>query len=279
MKLLIPMLCSMLLQAQPVPVPKPPVQVMMDEASFLGGRFKVGPADLLEPLQEMFRKAGFTLVPAKETVPAAALQVRFTVGAIHDKFGRVAYQVFGRLSEGRDAQLKENAPGQPPRIWFASITAARSQFEEGVAEIHATLANIATLLYRMSSKATSRWPADVAFPITYVPPPESSQINLAQVQSVTGLKVKEQGYCPPWPKQAMERRVKGTVRVELIVGEDGKPLRAYVKQGPPEFFLHALQWAMGYEFEPAMADGKAIRSKYVLSLDYQENTFERFNIR
>lgn len=279
MHLLLPALfCSALTQAPPVPALQP-VQIVMDEASFVGSQFKIGATDLLDPLTEMYRKAGFTVLPAKGPLPPEALQLRFTVGAIHDKYGRVAYQVFGRLSEGRDAKMKENPPGQPQRVWFASITAARSGFAEGVSEIHATLANISTLLYRMSAKVTGKWPATVTFPVTFPPPPESARINMSDVQNVSPLKVKTQGYCPPWPKSAMERRVKGTVTVEVIVGEDGKPLRAYVKQGPAEFHLHSLQWALGYEFEPAKVDDKPVKAKFLLALDYQENTFERFSIR
>ena len=77
----------------------------------------------------------------------------------------------------------------------------------------------------------------------------------------------------------MERRIHGTVTAEVVVGEDGKPLRAFIRQGPAELHLHALQWVLGYEFEPAKVDGKPVKARFQFNLNYQENAHERFSIR
>ena len=280
MQRLLPLFLTLgLAQAQQAPVALAPVQIILDDVTFRGSKFKIGQADLLKPLVDMFQQAGFTVLPAKGTIPPDALQLRFMVGAVHDGSSRVAFQVSCRASAGKDAELKENPTGQPQRIWFANITAARSGFEDGIAEIHATLANIATIMYRKSAQAQGKETSNVVFPVTFPAPPPSARINPAEVQNLSGLKVKAEGFRPPWPKQALERRISGTVVVELIVGEDGRPLRATIKQGPPELYLHAIQWAMGYEFEPAAVDGKAVKAKFIFNLGYRQNDLEHYSIR
>lgn len=67
--------------------------------------------------------------------------------------------------------------------------------------------------------------------------------------------------------------------MELLIGEDGKPVRAFIKSGPPELYLHAIQWAMGYEFEPAMVDGKPVKSQFLFNVGYRQDDLERFSIR
>lgn len=266
--------------AQQVPAEREPVQILMDEVSFRGSRFnKIDKADLLKSLEDMFQKAGFTVLPTKGAIPPDAFQVRFLVAAVHDGFGRVAYQLSARASEGKDAKLNENTPGQPQRIWFANITAARSSFEDGVSEIQSTLASLASVLYRMYGQANGKQTVGLVFPMTYPPPPTSAPINPAEFQTFTNVKVKSDGFRPPWPREAVEKRTAGTVVVELLIGEDGKPVRAVIRQGPPELFLHAIQWAMGYEFEPAMADGKPVKAKFRFNMDYRQNDLERYSIR
>lgn len=267
-------------QTQPVPIALEPVQIVMDEVSFRGSKFnKIDKTSLLKNLEDMFQKAGFTVLPTKGAIPPNAFQVRFLLAAVHDGFGRVAYQMSARASEGKDAKLSENPPGQPQRVWFANITAARSEFEDGISEIQSTLANLATVLYRMHAQAKGIQTAGLVFPVTYPPPPASARINSAEFQKFTQVKIKSDGYRPPWPREALEKRTAGTVVVELLIGEDGKPVRAIIRQGPPELFLHAIQWAMGYEFEPASVDGKPVKARFMFNMNYRQDDLERYSIR
>ncbi|GLH74956.1 hypothetical protein GETHLI_34580 [Geothrix limicola] len=267
--------------ATPAPVALAPVQIVLDEVSLKGGKFKskMDKASLLKALTDMFQQAGFTVLPSSGSIPPNALQMRFLVAAIHDRYDRVAFQVSGRASEGKNAKVNENLPGQPQRIWFANITAARSGIDEGVSEIHATLAAFATNFYKWTSFALNRPYANVVFPMTFPPAPEATRINPSEFHNWSSVKIKSDGYRPPWPVEALERRTAGNVLVELLVGEDGKPMRAYIKQGPPELYLHAIQWAMGYEFEPAIVDGKPVKAKFLFNMTYQQSDLERFSIR
>jgi len=291
MKWIIPALLAAGLAFPQTPIPPPaspvpsaaanlaPVQIVMDDVGLKGSRFKTDRSDFMKPLVEMFEKAGFKVLPAKGAPPPEALQIRFLVAAIHDGFGRTAFQISGRSSQGKDADLKENPPGQLPRIRFGNITAARSVFDEGLTEIHAILASLSISFFKSFTVAQGATIPNVVFQVTYPLPPQAVRLNPGEFQSISNLKIKSDGVAPPWPIEARERRTAGTVQVELLVGEDGKPVRAVVKQGPPELFLHALQWAMGYEFEPAMADGKPIKAKFLFNMSYKQNDLERYSIR
>lgn len=264
--------------AQPQPTPEPqalaPVQIVMDDVGLRGSKFKIGSDDFYKPLVEMFQKAGFTVLPAKGALPADALQFRFMVAAVQDKYGRVAYQIAGRASQGRYAKLNENPAGQPQRVWFGNITGARSEFEAGVSEIHQVLGKFASDFYRLAAGPQAR---PVTFPIIELP--AATRINAAEYQTMSQVKIKSDGYRPPWPREALERRTAGHVLVELLIGEDGKPVRAFIKSGPPELYLHAIQWAMGYEFEPALVDGKPVKSRFLFNMGYRQDDLERFSIR
>lgn len=272
------------LQQTPVvaqaPAPAPPsVQVVIDESFFRGGRITLGKADCLKSLQEVFAQAGVQVISPNQSLAPAAIQVRVSVRAIHDSKGRLAYQIFGRSSLGRDAGLKENEPGKPQRIWGSSITAARNRLEDGIEELQVTLAQIATMLYRTALNSTGPTGAGGALPVAFKLPALANPIDMKSVAPSPTVKVKTPASIPPYPQTAFERRISGAVKVEMIVGEDGIPLRSFVKEGPIEMHLHALQWIMGYEFEPAMIDGKPAKVRISYTLTYNENTFERFNIR
>jgi hypothetical protein len=273
-------------QAPPPTSPAPasaanlaPVQIVMDDVGLKGSKFNTDKAEFRKPLVEMFEKAGFKVLPAKGTPPPEALQIRFMIAATHDGLGRIAFQISGRSSAGKDAGLKENPPGQPPRIRYGNIMAARSVFDEGLSEIHAILASLSISYFKAFMVAQGAPIPPVSFSVTYPLPPQATPLNPNEYSSISNLKIKSDGFVPPWPRVALERRTVGNVQVELLVGEDGKPVRAVVKQGPPELFLHALQWAMGYEFEPAMADGKPVKAKFLFNMNYKQDVFERYSIR
>lgn len=179
-------------QEAPAPPALPAVQIVMDDVGLRGSKFKIGTDDFYKPLVEMFQKTGFMVLPAKGAPPVDALQFRFMVVAIQDKYGRVAYQVAGRVSQGRYAKLNENPAGQPQRLWFGNITGARSEFEAGVAEIHQILGKLASDFYRLATGPQGRF---VSFPVIELS--TATRINATEYQTMTQVKIKSDGDPPP----------------------------------------------------------------------------------
>jgi len=83
------------------------------------------------------------------------------------------------------------------------------------------------------------------------------------------LKVKHQPPAPRYPVAARERRIQGTVVVELEVGEDGRPSRGQVRKGPPELMLTALTYALDWTFEPVRINGVPMKCRFKLTMPFK----------
>ena len=72
-----------------------------------------------------------------------------------------------------------------------------------------------------------------------------------------------------YPSEAKEKRIQGTVRVEISVSEDGVPISAKVVEGPNELREYGESYAMQCLFEPALVNGKPSASTFNLTLPFR----------
>ena len=65
----------------------------------------------------------------------------------------------------------------------------------------------------------------------------------------------------------------GTVKIEVIIAENGKPIRACAKEGPFGSYLSCVQTVMQQTFEPVVVDGKPVKAKFPYVMDVRTTTF------
>lgn len=97
-----------------------------------------------------------------------------------------------------------------------------------------------------------------------------SKVDLDVVEfDFSQIKIKRQPPAPHYPTAARERRIQGTVVVELVVGADGRPIRGLVRTGPPELMLTALTYALDWTFEPARVNGVPVKCRFKLTMPFK----------
>ena len=63
---------------------------------------------------------------------------------------------------------------------------------------------------------------------------------------------------PVYPPDAFKRKVEGTVLVEILIGPDGRILRARVVESVPSLDAAAVQAVRQWTFSPALKDGRPV---------------------
>lgn len=75
---------------------------------------------------------------------------------------------------------------------------------------------------------------------------------------------------PPFPRRAVDAQVSGTVTLELLIDETGLVHEATVLTATPEGYFEeaALESFRLARFTPAQKDGKVVRSKLAIQVDF-----------
>jgi len=89
------------------------------------------------------------------------------------------------------------------------------------------------------------------------------------LRSSESMKVRFQPDPPAYPPDAKKQRIQGTVVVELVVDENGIPVRAHAVKGPQALRGTAVAYALGWRFEPALRDGKPMSARFQLSMPFR----------
>jgi protein TonB len=63
---------------------------------------------------------------------------------------------------------------------------------------------------------------------------------------------------PRYPQAAYDKRVEGTVEVEILIGEAGNVAHADIRKSIPELDQAAVDCVRVWTFEPARRDGKPV---------------------
>ncbi len=77
---------------------------------------------------------------------------------------------------------------------------------------------------------------------------------------------------PAYPASARRMRLEGTVLLEVLVGEDGRPLRVDVREGSGHRALDEAardQVLAHWRFRPAMRDGRAIQAIGLVPVNFR----------
>ena len=118
------------------------------------------------------------------------------------------------------------------------------------------------VLAMMSSPAWAQEPA--ANPAA--PPPPPAPAPAAEEVTPPALKTRDEA---KYPKEALEKKVEGTVGLELVVDEDGKVESARVTRSAGSGFDEsALAAAKNFLFEPARKNGRPLRSAVQFNYEF-----------
>lgn len=83
------------------------------------------------------------------------------------------------------------------------------------------------------------------------------------------VKVRFQPEAPAYPPDAKAKRIQGTVVVELVIDENGIPVRARATKGPQPLRSTAVAYALGWRFEPVLAGGKPVPARFKLTMPFR----------
>ncbi|HEX9009595.1 MAG TPA: M56 family metallopeptidase [Holophagaceae bacterium] len=89
------------------------------------------------------------------------------------------------------------------------------------------------------------------------------------LRSWDAVKVRFQPDPPAYPPDAKEKRIQGTVIVELVIDENGIPIRARATKGPQALRGTAVAYALGWRFEPVLVDGKPVPARFHLTMPFR----------
>jgi TonB family protein len=74
---------------------------------------------------------------------------------------------------------------------------------------------------------------------------------------------------PRYPLELRQRRLQGTVTVEVLIDAEGKVTSAQAIEGPSEFYEVAVDAARKARFEPTKLSGTAVAAKGVIKYDFR----------
>jgi TonB family protein len=74
---------------------------------------------------------------------------------------------------------------------------------------------------------------------------------------------------PPYPQQAQEKQIEGTVTVQLVFNEDGEVISASPVSGPEELWAASVKAAVTTRFHPIKLSGKPIKMQGVLLVNFK----------
>jgi len=73
---------------------------------------------------------------------------------------------------------------------------------------------------------------------------------------------------PFYPRDAMQQRVEGTVKIHLTVAQDGSVKNLRVVSGPPLLTAAALDAAQYWRYIPALHNGKPVETEEDILLEF-----------
>jgi len=83
------------------------------------------------------------------------------------------------------------------------------------------------------------------------------------------VRVKHQPDPPAYPPEAKAARIQGTVVVSVTIDTTGHVTEVRGLSGPPELQPCAIEYAKGWEFEPAKVKGKPVAARFKLTMPFR----------
>ena len=73
---------------------------------------------------------------------------------------------------------------------------------------------------------------------------------------------------PAYPPEAKQARIQGTVRLNVIIGKDGKMQDIKAESGPPELVFAALDAVRQWEYKPTLLNGQPVEVVTVVDVNF-----------
>lgn len=91
----------------------------------------------------------------------------------------------------------------------------------------------------------------------------------AEPMAFEQMKVKLQPLPTAYPPFAKLNRIQGTVKLLCVISEQGTPQQVTVLSGPMELAMTAVRYALTWQFEPTLVEGKPVRSRFLLTMPFR----------
>jgi TonB family protein len=73
---------------------------------------------------------------------------------------------------------------------------------------------------------------------------------------------------PFYPRDAVQQRVEGTVKIHAVVAQDGHVKNLKVVGGPPSLTSAALDAAQYWRYIPALRNGEPVESEEDINIEF-----------
>lgn len=212
---------------------------------------------------------GLQVVEAGQLEPDRTVHLKMVIQTVRTPGESYVFNIIGRCSMYEDRDFRENSADRFQRVlFFNPISGQKGEqgFQEALEnQIEASIRQL-------------------------VIPPVSAPFRADQVRALEGLKtaqgevrpqaavvdfdykqirVKRQPAAPRYPANAKSRGIQGTVILELVIDTAGRPIRVDAREGPPELLLSAIEYALRWEFEPALLNGVPHTARFRLTMPFQ----------
>ena len=202
-------------------------------------------------LSAYLQKQGVTIVKGDDG-DAALRHLRIQVETFKSLNGLYLFGVFGRLSMFSDRST--------------TLGGATANLLRGKKDPQGVQESIANTIVEVTREILAPPRMEPSKPQQGLP---TQGISGEVMFDFSRIKIRHQPPAPRYPAYAKIHRVQGTVVVELIIDETGKPSMATVVEGPPELFLTALDYALEWDFEPAQLNGIPVKAKFKLTMPFR----------
>jgi TonB family protein len=234
------------------PVATPPIEAVVLHIEAVQA-FRSVPIDV-----EMLRKEarawlarnGLKEIGQAGADPKRALHLKVDIQTLKTPEGILAANLQERCSLLADLKLKENEPGKAPQVFSYS----RFVGQRGEAGFQESLSG--TLQQTLQ---------DLLTPGLANGGEQSRVVDL----DFSAIKVRKQAPATPYPTYAKVRRIEGTVVLRVSIDPKGVPIRAEAVAGPAELFVHAIDYVLLWEFEPALIKGVPAAARFKMSFPFR----------
>lgn len=103
------------------------------------------------------------------------------------------------------------------------------------------------------------------------PPPSMNVGNPSKPHrfEFSQVKIREQPVQPPYPLEAKQQHIQGTVVVELAVDPTGVPVSATAIEGPDPLLPYACSWILQWRFDPLTLNGRPEYGRFKINMKFQ----------
>lgn len=93
--------------------------------------------------------------------------------------------------------------------------------------------------------------------------PKKIKVSGGVLQMLTLQKV-----APAYPPEAKQKRISGTVEVQILVSEEGKVIEAQAIKGPDDLRQAAVEAAKGWTFKPVVIGNHKVKMEGILTFNF-----------